>query len=284
MNNDERLARIGLSGLRNRGEQLDQDELRKDPTAYWQELVATSTRAAAIDPEQLQRAAESADVRFIAPGDDEWPAEFEHLNQLGSPFDEEIVGLWVAGAPLNKHERPVALLSSQVATASTESVFGELARGISRTGRSIITSGTADVDVAVLRGAKRSRGSVLAVLPTALDQVRNREFTRQLSDSLDDGATAISEAPPGCDTYFYPRVSERIYRIILALADVFIASDIESGWAAQNMVVTAHRLGRRTFAAPGHINYLISAGANELIRDGHAEMLLATHTIKSLLD
>ena len=282
MENEERLARMGLSWLRGRGEQLSQEELRSDPIAYWQQLAMRSDKAAGIEPERLQDDAAAAGIRFIVPGDAEWPTEFDQMDELGSPFDEDIIGLWVTGASLSSHHRPVALLSSEVATVDSESVIEELARRISRAGRSIVTSGAADVDVAALRGARRARGPVVAVLPTAIDQIGNKRFVRELSGQLEDEQmTAITEAPPGCNVY--SRSAAGIYRMILALAEAFVAIDIFSGSDAQDMVVAAHRLGHQTFAVPGSINHLISRGANELIRDRHASMLLDADTISRQL-
>ena len=119
--------------------------------AIWQGLVQPSSRsrwarrAQAFDLADMQAATDRLRLRFIVPGDDEWPAALgdlsgcEPVNDMGgAPF-----GLWVRGAvPLAEAvERSVAVVGSRACTAYGQSVTTDLAAGLGAHGVTVVSGG-----------------------------------------------------------------------------------------------------------------------------------------------
>jgi DNA processing protein len=82
-------------------------------------------RAARVSVDVIERLAKAAALRFIAPGDDEWPDGLDDLRHAESIQRRggEPLGLWLRGPGHLAHlmERSVAIVGSRAATGGTNS-------------------------------------------------------------------------------------------------------------------------------------------------------------------
>ena len=108
-------------------------------------LTDVAQRLAHIDPQRELDDAAAQGIRFVVPGDPEWPEQVEALDRC-EPVDRQggaPLGLWVRG-PLSLAEvtrRSVAVVGSRSATTYGADVAGDLAYGL------------ADAQVCVVSGA-----------------------------------------------------------------------------------------------------------------------------------
>jgi DNA processing protein len=149
---DERLARLALSRLGEPGSlrmALLASEL--GPGRLHAELLAgrdaeglrsdMAARLDDMDPERDLERASRLGIRWIVPGDAEWPSPLDELDgaeplqsMSGAPL-----GLWVRGpVHLDALTAPVAVVGSRSATTYGTQVASELAAGLVRSGSAVL--------------------------------------------------------------------------------------------------------------------------------------------------
>ncbi|MEU7059667.1 DNA-processing protein DprA [Streptomyces sp. NPDC046197] len=216
-------------------------------------------RAARAEPERDLALARSADVRFVCPGDTEWPAQ---LDDLG---DARPTGLWVRGRP---SLRTWALTSVAVVGARACTEYGAhmattLAAGLAERGWVVVSGGAYGVDGAAHRGALGAGGATVAVLACGVDRPYPPGHTELIGRIAGQGLV-IGELPPGD----HPTPSRFIVRnrVIAALTRATVV--IEAAHRSGSLVTAraAQRLGRHTMGVPGPATSALSAGVHELLR------------------
>ncbi|GGD10684.1 DNA-processing protein DprA [Nocardioides daphniae] len=138
-------------------------------------------------------------IRFIVPGDAEWPTQLGALRGAGALHDRggEPVGLWVRGS----HDlrqlagNAVAVVGSRAATSYGTEQATELSRDLARMGHTVISGAAYGVDQAAHRGALLAGGPTIAVLPGGVDRPYPAAHA-QLLDAIAERALVVSEAPP----------------------------------------------------------------------------------------
>jgi len=224
-------------------------------------------RLSALDPvSDLRRAAER-DIRFVVPGDEEWPARLGDLDRAeplagrgGAPL-----GLWVRG-PLHLAEtveRAVAVVGSRSATSYGGGVAGEIGATLAKQGHTVVSGAAFGIDQSAHRGALAMRGPTVAVLACGVDRAYPSAH-RQLLDYIADTGLVVSELAPGCAPTKLRFLSRN--RIIAALCGgtVVVEAAIRSG--ALNTASWALRLNRTLMGVPGPVTSAPSAGVHQLIR------------------
>ncbi len=258
----ERLrADVGLSGLRS----------------------DIATRLEGLDPRRVLDAADAAGVRFVVPGDLEWPAQLgdlegvEPLNRLtGVPL-----GMWVAG-PLRLDEacrRSVAVVGSRSATSYGTDIARDLAEWLAVAGRTIVSGAAFGIDQAAHRGAISARGGrTVAVLACGVDRAyptAHRDLLRHLKET----GAVVSELPVGCAPTRVRFLGRN--RLIAALSQgtVVVEAAVRSG--ALNTAGWAMRLNRPVMGVPGPVTSAPSEGVHELVRTGGATLVTrAAHVLE----
>jgi DNA processing protein len=233
-------------------------------------------RLSALDPvADLRRAAERG-IRFVVPGDEEWPARLGDLDRAeplagrgGAPL-----GLWVRG-PLHLAEtveRAVAVVGSRSATSYGGGVAGEIGATLARQGHTVVSGAAFGIDQSAHRGALAMRGPTIAVLACGVDRAYPSAH-RQLLDYIADTGLVVSELAPGCAPTKLRFLARN--RIIAALCGgtVVVEAAIRSG--ALNTASWALRLNRTLMGVPGPVTSAPSAGVHQLIRSRDA--LLVTN-------
>ncbi|MFH9007516.1 DNA-processing protein DprA [Streptomyces afghaniensis] len=222
----------------------------------WNGLLA---RAEVARPRADLAVAREAGVRFVRPGDAEWPGQ---LDDLG---DARPLGLWVRGlASLRMWAlRSVAVVGARACTEYGAHMAATLAAGLAEQGWVVVSGGAYGVDGAAHRGALGAGGATVAVLACGVDRPYPRGHTQLISRIADQGLV-IGELPPGD----HPTPSRFILRnrVIAALTRGTVV--VEAAHRSGSLVTAraAQRLGRYTMGVPGPATSGLSAGVHELLR------------------
>lgn len=224
--------------------------------ARWEGLRA---RAGQALPERDLAVARDAGVRFVCPGEAEWPVQ---LDDLG---DARPVGLWVRGLPSLRiwALRSVAVVGARACTEYGAHMAAGLGAGLAERGWVVVSGGAYGVDGAAHRGALGAGGATVAVLACGVDRAYPRGHAELLRRIAEQGLL-VGELPPGD----HPTPSRFILRnrVIAALTrgSVVVEAAYRSGALATAR--NAQELGRFTMGVPGPATSGLSAGVHELLR------------------
>lgn len=290
---DDRLARIALSRLGEPGN-LSMAGLVAELGAprLYAELLAgrdhrgmrdeVASRLEGTDPAaDLERAARLG-IRYVVPGDPEWPAGLdalegcEPLQRMG----RAPLGLWVRGpVRLDALAAPVAVVGSRSATTYGTDVAAELGAGLARAGSAVVSGAAFGIDQAAHRGALAGGGVTVAVLACGVDRAYPAAHKRLLDHLADHGAV-VSELPPGCAPTRLRFLARN--RIIAALTrgTVVVEAAVRSG--ALNTAGWALRLNQPVMGVPGPVTSAPSEGVHQLIRAGAATLVTRADDVLEL--
>lgn len=291
---DERVARAGLSRLTEPGDvRVARAVGRAGASALLAELLAAQgrdsldldvgARLGRFDPERELAEAARQGIRFVVPGDDEWPARLDDLAHSatvqelgGSPL-----GLWVRG-PLRLDELAdsVAVVGSRSATTYGEGVARELGAGLARAGMAVVSGAAFGIDQAAHRGALAVDGRSVAVLACGVDRAYPAAH-RDLLEHLATVGAVVSELPPGCAPLRVRFLARN--RIIAALTRgvVVVEAALRSG--ALNTASWADGLSRPVMGVPGPVTSAPSQGVHHRIRTGAATLVTGPADVLELV-
>jgi DNA processing protein len=224
--------------------------------------------------ETVAARARAAGLRWITPGDREWPAvlaDLDHVEPLhgavGAP-----VGLWVRG---DGHlgelcEQSVAIVGARDCTTYGAECASELAADCADAGRTIVSGAAYGVDGCAHRGAFLMNRPTVGVLACGADVDYPKSHSALLSRIAESGAV-VSEQAPG-ERPMKGRFLSR-NRIIAAMTQgtVVVEAAVRSG--SLNTLNWADQLGRTTMALPGPVTSRQSAGAHAAVRAGKAVLV-----------
>lgn len=222
----------------------------------WAGLLARARRA---EPHADLEVAGRAGVRFVCPGDAEWPGQ---LDDLG---DARPLGLWVRGAPSLRMWalRSVAVVGARACTEYGAHMAATLACGLAERGWVVVSGGAYGVDGAAHRGALGAGGATVAVLACGVDRPYPPGHTELITRIAEQGLV-VGELPPGD----HPTPSRFVLRnrVIAALTRGTVV--VEAAHRSGSLVTAraAQRLGRHTMGVPGPATSGLSAGVHELLR------------------
>lgn len=281
----ERLARVALGRLGEPGDpritrqvqqlgaarlyrRLCDDDPRLDLAAD------AAARRDGLDPSaELERAA-GRGIRFVIPGDPEWPDGLDDLDRVqdlhrrgGTPL-----GLWVRG-PLRLDElcrRSVAVVGSRSATTYGASIAGQVAAELAGAGVTVVSGAAYGIDQAAHRGALSGGGPTVAVLACGADRAYPSAH-RQLLDYIAETGLVVSEAPPGSAPTKLRFLSRNRLIAALTVGTVVVEAAVRSG--ALNTSNWAGLLNRTVMGVPGPVTSAPSEGVHELIRSGAATLV-----------
>ncbi|MDQ6688462.1 MAG: DNA-processing protein DprA [Actinomycetota bacterium] len=224
-------------------------------------------RLRAVDGRAELARADELGIRFVVPGDEEWPVgldDLEHgpvLHQRGGIP----VGLWVKG-PLQLDEscrRSVAIVGSRSATSYGADAAGEIAATVATAGFAVVSGAAFGIDQAAHRGALAVRRPTVAVLACGVDRAYPTAH-RPLLDYIAEVGLVVSEAPPGGAPTRIRFLARN--RLIAATTNgtVVVEAAVRSG--ALNTAGWAAGVGRIVMGLPGPVTSAPSAGVHQLIR------------------
>ncbi len=242
-------------------------------------------RARRYRPAVLHHDMDRHGLRFVVPGDPEWPASLDHLAWSGAVGDVAggvPLGLWLSGPRDLAVATAIscAIVGSRTATATGEVVASDLAAGVSEQGCSVISGGAYGIDAAAHRGALAAGGVTVAVMAGGLDEVYPAGNSAMLQRIRADGLL-VSENPPGQRPSRLRFLARNRLIAALGVATVVVEAQVRSG--ARNTVAWAHGLQRPVLAVPGPVTSPQSETPNQLIRDGEAVLVAhAGHVMEAV--
>jgi DNA processing protein len=163
----------------------------------------------------------------------------------------------------------VAVVGARSCSAYGAQVARAVARDLAAAGVAVVSGLARGVDGEAHRGALESGGQTIAVLGCGIDRDYPRSHA-ELARRIAASGAVVSEYPAGVEPapWRFPARN----RIIagLSLATVVVEARERSG-----ALITADfalELGRDVFAVPGEITSALSAGTNDLLRQGAAPL------------
>ncbi|TQK72053.1 DNA-processing protein DprA [Nocardioides sp. SLBN-35] len=291
---DERLARVTINlatepgdvrclGLtRELGGTTFLEVLRERPDLR-PEFRAAAGRLEQADPERVLDSALRRGIRFVVPGDDEWPSSLDALASAGvlHARGEVPVGLWVRGPlRLDRLGAAVAVVGSRSSTDYGDRVAGDMAAVLGAAGRTVVSGAAYGVDYAAHRGAVAADGHTVAVLACGVD-IAYPAAHRQMLEHLGAQHAVVSEAPPGSAPLRIRFLARN--RLIAALTSgtVVVEAAIRSG--ALNTASWADLLHRTVMGVPGPVFSAASEGVHELLRSGRGSLVTSGADVLELL-
>jgi len=243
--------------------------------------------AASIEPQRVADQTEAAGLKFVIPGDAEWPDALDDLARCTvSGMGGLPVGLWVGGPGhlAGWAENAVALVGSRAATRYGESVAMRLAADLSgEAGErhyTVVSGGAYGIDAASHRGALLVNGHTIGVFANGLDQPYP-PGNAVLSRSLMDHGLMVSELPPGATPTRHGFLERNRLIAALSAGTVVVEAALRSG--ARNTATWAGNLGRVVMAVPGPVTSAMSVTPHRLIRDGEAVLVADAADVRALL-
>lgn len=213
-------------------------------------------------------------MRWVCPGDGEWPEALDDLDQIdglrgvaGRPL-----GLWVRGAGRLDRlaDQAAAVVGARDATTYGCDVAGDLAADLADAGMTVVSGAAFGIDAAAHRGALSLDGPTVAVLACGVDVDYPRAHAGLLHRIAEAGVV-VSEHPPGA-TPTKGRFLTR-NRVIAALAKGTVVVEAARRSGALNTLAWANELGRIALAVPGPVTSQTSVGVHQALRTGRATVV-----------
>lgn len=233
-----------------------------------------AARIAAADPEAMLRGVGRQGIRFVIPGDEEWPDCLDDLD-FCAPLHERggvPVGLWVRG---NKRlsevvDSSVSIVGSRSATTYGAEVTRQLALELAQEGYASVSGAAYGIDQAAHRGSLVAGGQSVALLSCGVDRPYPTAH-RELLDWIAENGAVVSEAPPGASPTKIRFLARN--RLIAALGKgvVVVEAALRSG--ALNTANWGLGIGRPVMGVPGSITSAPSSGVHQLIRNKDAALV-----------
>lgn len=230
-----------------------------------------AARLADADPVRALRDADERGIRFLIPGDQEWPVCLDDLSRAPVLHDRggPPVGLWVRGAGRLDElvTSAVAVVGSRSATSYGGDVAADLGAGLAQAGYTVVSGAAVGIDHAAHRAALVCDGPSIAVLACGPDRAYPRAHA-PLLDRIAETGVVVSEAPLGGAPTRVRFLARN--RLIAALSQgtVVVEAAIRSG--ALNTASWAAGLGRVLMGVPGPVTSATSQGVHEMIRNRDA--------------
>lgn len=247
------------------------------------QLAAAAARLAETEAERVLDNASRRGIRFVVPGDEEWPAQLADLDRAGVLHDRGgmPVGLWVRGPlRLDRLGEAVSVVGSRSSTSYGDQVAAELAAGVGARGRPVVSGAAEGIDYAAHRGALSAGAPTVAVLACGVDRVypaRNRDLLRHLGEAH----AVVSEAPPGAAPFRIRFLARNRLIAALGRGTLLVEAALRSG--ALNTGSWADRLNRVVMGAPGPLTSPVSQGVHQMIRRGSATLVTSTEEVLELV-
>jgi DNA processing protein len=212
-------------------------------------------------------------IRHITIKDPEYPNLLKEIHSVPQR-------LWLKGAKLNNSEKRLTVVGtrnpSNYGIKITKNIVSELARA-----KITIVSGLAlGIDGLAHQTALEAGGNTIAILAGGLDRIypaTNSHIGRKI---LQTGGTIISEYPEGTEFRKEHFVARNRIQSGISEAVLIIEAAEKSG-----TLITAQfalEQGRTVMVIPGNIDSPVSAGTNQLIKDGAIPITCAQDVLDAL--
>ncbi|KRF07520.1 hypothetical protein ASG88_01385 [Nocardioides sp. Soil777] len=243
-----------------------------------------AARLGSVDPVRELEQAERLGIRFVVPGDTEWPARLDDLARPGahhSGLGGVPVGLWLRG-PCRLDGLPpmVAVVGSRSATTYGERVAADVSAGAARAGMVVISGAATGIDQAAHRGALAAGGTTVAVLACGPERAYPTAH-RPLIDHIGATGLIVSEVPPGSAPLRSRFLGRNRLIAALSVGTVVVEAAVRSGALSSSR--WAEVLNRVVMGVPGPVTSITSQGVHEQIRKGSMHLVTSGAEVLELV-
>lgn len=245
---------------------------------------SSAERARRVSLATTERNATDQRIRFLIPGDEEWPIGLDDLDQVGAIQRRGGIplGLWVRGPGHLARwcERSVAIVGSRAATAYGAGIATDLAADLADQQVAVVSGGAFGIDTAAHRGALGVGGPTICVVANGVD-VSYPPANASLFDTIARDQLLVSELPPGAHPTRVRFLARN--RLIAAMAQgtVIVEAALRSG--ARNTASWASECSRPVMAVPGSVYSRASTGPHLIIRSGQATLVTSAADVLELV-
>jgi DNA processing protein len=232
-----------------------------------------AVRLDSVDPARELERAERRGIRFVMPGDAEWPTQLDDLahSEPVSELGGVPIGLWVRGpVRLDQVADSTAIVGSRTSTTYGEHVASEIAAGVARAGHCVVSGAAFGIDQAAHRGALALDQPSIAVLACSVDRPYPTAH-RSLIEHMAQVGAVVSELPLGCAPLKVRFLARNRLIAGLTRGTVLVEAAIRSG--ALNTAGWAESLSRPVMGVPGPVTSAQSQGVHHWIRRGAASLV-----------
>ncbi len=204
------------------------------------------------------------------------PQDSKYLQIIGTIADCPKV-LYFTGKLPDRRLPTVAIVGTRKPTTYGREVTYKLAYDLASRGVVIVSGMALGVDGIAHRAALDAKGTTLAVLANGVDIIYPAT-NRDLAHEINNSGAIISEYEPGTlarDFQFLAR-----NRIVSGLADAVIVTEAATRSGTLSTVAHALEQGREVFAVPGNITSPLSAGSNNLLKQGAHPVICAEDVLE----
>lgn len=192
--------------------------------------------------------------------------------QITSGIAKSPKSLYFIGKLPASRQPTVAIVGSRKPTVYGKEVTHQMAYDLAKRGVIIVSGLALGVDTLAHRAALEAGGTTIAVLGGGLDSIYPAANRQLALDILQAGGGLISEYEPGIRPRNYHFLQRN--RIVSGLSDAVLITEAARRSGTLNTAAHALEQGREVFVVPGNITSPMSAGCNNLLRQGAAP---ATH-------
>jgi DNA processing protein len=291
MINSDRRARMLLSCAMDCGDPAVAELVQNiSAEGAWAKIIEgvlgepAAQRAARVSVDAVERQAKAAAMRYVVPGDEEWPAGLADLRHA-EPIQRrggEPLGLWLRGPGHLAHlmERSVAIVGSRAATAYGNGIAADLAADLVERGVTVLSGGAFGIDVAAHRGAFAAGGPTVCVLANGVD-VAYPPSHAALFEMLGKEQLLVAELPPGAHPTRVRFLARNRLIAAMSRGTVVVEAALRSG--ARNTAGWALGCGRPLMAVPGSVYSRASTATHLMIRNGQAVLVTSAADVMELI-
>lgn len=211
-----------------------------------------------IDVEKSFDALYEKGITFLALEDTEYPDKLKNIS-------DPPVGIYVKGKLPAKEQRTVAIVGARMCSEYGRMAAKKLGRVLSQKGICIVSGMAKGIDTAGHMGALEETGITCAILGCGVDVCYPASNRKLYEDILLNGCI-VSEYPPR--TQPLPALFPQRNRMISGMSDVVVIVEAKERSGSLITADLALEQGRDVYAVPGRICDALSAGCNNLIRQG----------------
>lgn len=174
--------------------------------------------------------------------------------------------LFVRGTLPENRPPTVAIVGTRRPTRYGQEVASILARDLAKRGVVIVSGLALGIDAIAHRGALDAHGVTIAVLASGIDDITPRT-NRALGEAIiEQGGAVVSEYEPGTPAFTSQFLARN--RIVSGLSDAVIIVEAAARSGTLATATFALEQGRDVFVVPGNITSPLSAGCNQLLKQG----------------
>lgn len=174
--------------------------------------------------------------------------------------------LYFVGKLPEQRTTGVAVIGSRKPTTYGKEVTYKLAFDLAKRGIVIISGLALGVDGIAHRAALDAGGTTIAVLGNSVDIIYPANHRDLANEIVESGGALISEYEPPTEARGFQFLERN--RIVSGLSDAVIVTEAAIRSGTLSTVMHALEQGREVFVVPGNITSPLSAGCNNLLKQG----------------